>query len=173
MGYADLVKNGKLNFFPTDQGFGTGGANNPLLKRVGPIGDLPNATANDAFRVVHDAFGHFAPGNPFFRAPGEERAWQAHKRMYSPEAAPAMTAETRGQNSWLNYGPHGESNRNAASADTVFADQKSGLLPSWTMIPAMAATAGLGGTLATIGQDEQPAEYNDFVARVRREAEEA
>ena len=156
MGYADLVKNGRLSFFPTEQGFGTLGsiADNPLLKRVGPIGDLKDATANDAFRVVHDAFGHFAPGNPFFRAPGEERAWQAHKRMYSPEAAPAMTAETRGQNSWLNYGPHGAKNRNATSADTVFADQKSGLLPSWTMIPAMAATAGLGGTLATLGEDE-------------------
>jgi hypothetical protein len=146
MGYADLLKNGRLNFFPTEQGYGTVGAidDNPLLKRVGPIGDLQNATANDAFRVVHDAFGHFAPGNPFFRHKGEERAWQAHKRMYSPEAAPAMTAETRGQNSWLNFGPHGEKNRTAASAETVYADQKSGLMPSWTMIPALAAAVGIG-----------------------------
>jgi len=31
-----------------------------------------------------------------------------------------------GQNSWLNYGPHGETNRTQRSADTVFAPQKDG-----------------------------------------------
>ena len=37
------------------------------------------------------------------------------------------------------------------------------------------AGAAAAGTLATLGQDEQPAkpEFNDFVARVRREAKEA
>jgi hypothetical protein len=134
MGYADLVNNGRLHFFPTEQGYGTiGGINdNPLLKRVGTIGDLPNATANDAFRVVHDSFGHFGPGNPFFRAPGEERAWVAHSKMYSPDAVPAMTTETRGQNSWLNSGPHAEFNKTASGADTIYAEQKAGLMPDWT-----------------------------------------
>ena len=42
-----------------------------------------------------------------------------------------MTVETRGQNSWVNYGPHGETNRTASAADTVYADQKIGLLPEW------------------------------------------
>jgi hypothetical protein len=101
------------------------------LARVGRIGDKPDAVANDAFRAVHDAFGHFGPGNPFFRAPGEERAWAEHSRMYSPDARGAMTSETRGQNSWLNFGPFAERNRTALGADTVFADQKTGLLDPW------------------------------------------
>jgi hypothetical protein len=51
--------------------------------------------------------------------------------MYSPLARMAMTSETRGQNSWLNYGPHGEKNRTARTEDTVFAPQKIGVLPHW------------------------------------------
>jgi hypothetical protein len=43
-----------------------------------------------------------------------------------------MTAETRGQNSWVNYGPHGENNRKASAADTTYAPQKIGLMPEWT-----------------------------------------
>ena len=62
---------------------------------------------NDLFRVVHDYFGHLKHGYGF-RAAGEDNAWRAHAAMYSPEARPAMTSETRGQNSWVNYGPHGE-----------------------------------------------------------------
>jgi hypothetical protein len=139
LGYRDLVENGRLFVFPTDFGFGTGSSfdpsTNPLLTRVGRIGDKDDAVANDAFRAVHDAFGHFGPGNPFFRHQGEERAFLEHSRMYSPEARGAMTSETRGQNSWLNFGPFGEQNRTALGADTVFADQKTGLLPSWATEP--------------------------------------
>jgi hypothetical protein len=43
-----------------------------------------------------------------------------------------MTSETRGQNSWLNFGPHGEKNKTARTEDTVFADQKIGVMPPWT-----------------------------------------
>lgn len=141
LGYRDMVENGRLWVFPTDFGFGSGAdagfnpAENPLLTRVGRIGDKPDAVANDAFRVVHDAFGHFGPGNPFFRHKGEERAWLEHSRMYSPEARGAMTSETRGQNSWLNSGPFMSGNRSALGADTVFADQKSGLMAPWTSDP--------------------------------------
>jgi len=133
LGYADLIENGKLHVFPTEQGFGTLNAvdDNPLLKKVGRIGDLKDATANDAFRAVHDSFGHFAPGNPFFRHKGEDRAWYAHSKMYSDDALPAMSTETRGQNSWLNFGPYAEHNRTALGGDTVFADQKIGILPQW------------------------------------------
>jgi hypothetical protein len=53
--------------------------------------------------------------------------------MYSDLARPAMTTETRGQNSWVNYGPHGDVNRKASAADTTYADQKVGLMPEWTM----------------------------------------
>ena len=140
LGYQDLVENGRLIVFPTDFGFGTDSAfdaaANPLLKRVGRIGDKEDAVANDAFRAVHDIFGHFGSGNPFFRRQGEERAFLEHSRMYSPEAKGAMTSETRGQNSWLNSGPFGESNRTALVNDTVFADQKTGLMPSWTFEPS-------------------------------------
>lgn len=139
LGYRDLVENGRLFVFPTDFGFGSDMAfdvaENPLLARVGQIGDKPDAVANDAFRAVHDTFGHFGPGNPFFRHQGEERAFLEHSRMYSPEARDAMTSETRGQNSWLNFGPYGEQNRTALGADTIFADQKTGLLPSWATDP--------------------------------------
>jgi hypothetical protein len=60
--------------------------------------------ANEKFRAVHDAFGHAAFGNAF-GAKGEEVAWALHKQMYSPLAQLAMTAETRGQNSFVNYTP--------------------------------------------------------------------
>jgi len=136
LGYKDLVENGQLFVYPTDFGFGTNAAfdpsTNPLLVGVGRVGDKDNAVANDAFRAVHDAYGHFGGGNPFFRRQGEERAFLEHSRMYSPEARGAMTSETRGQNSWVNSGPFGASNRSASGADTVFADQKAGLMPSWT-----------------------------------------
>ena len=132
---------GQLHVFPTLEGFGSGVrltreqiANNPLLQDAGVRFAGQPATVNDVFRAVHDAFGHNGPGNPFFRAPGEERAWGHHSLMYSPAARPAMTTETRGQNSWLNYGPFGEQNRTANAADTVYADQKIGVLPefAWT-----------------------------------------
>jgi hypothetical protein len=133
MGYADMVNNGRLWVFPTEQGYGSLDdiADNPLLKKVGRVGDKEDAVANDAFRVVHDAYGHFGPGNPFFRHTGEDRAWQHHARMFTDDALPAMTAETRGQNSWLNFGPYGEQNRKALGADTIFADQKATIMPPW------------------------------------------
>lgn len=146
LGYEDIMNRGRLFVFPTDQGFGSSGgilATNPLVKGAGRIGDKPDALVNDAFRVVHDLYGHFGPGNPFFRAPGEERAYQLHSRMYSPEARPAAATETRGQNSWVNFGPYGERNRAALSGDTIYADQKTGLLPEWAMeLPPEKAEGG-------------------------------
>lgn len=61
---------------------------------------------NDKFRAVHDVFGHAATGRGFSRH-GEEAAWRSHVQMFSPKAREAMTSETRGQNSVLNYSPHG------------------------------------------------------------------
>ena len=86
---------------------------------------------NDLFRAVHDAFGHGIEGAGF-RGRGEENAWQAHVRLFTGDAIPALTSETRGQNSWLNYGPYGLHNRTAKIQDVIFADQKTGLMPSWT-----------------------------------------
>ena len=74
---------------------------------------------NDAFRAVHDVFGHAGTGRDFSRH-GEEAAWQAHRTMFTPAARPALTTETRGQNSALNYG----------SNPGTFAPQKVALLGS-------------------------------------------
>jgi hypothetical protein len=46
-----------------------------------------------------------------------------------------MTTETRGQNSWLNAGPHAARNQTASGAGTVYADQKVNLLPDWVLDP--------------------------------------
>lgn len=61
---------------------------------------------NDRFRAVHDVFGHAATGRGFSRH-GEEAAYLSHKQMFPPEAHAALASETRGQNSYLNYGPGG------------------------------------------------------------------
>jgi hypothetical protein len=58
---------------------------------------------NAMFRAVHDTFGHAATGRSFDRH-GEEAAYRSHRAMYSTVARPAMTTETRGQNSALNFG---------------------------------------------------------------------
>lgn len=61
---------------------------------------------NDAFRAVHDVFGHAGTGRNF-SADGEEAAYRSHREMYSPLARGAMTTETRGQNSTNNFGSVG------------------------------------------------------------------
>lgn len=135
----DIVQNQRLSVFPTEQGFGTlseASQANPLLMRIGEKWDGKEVTANDVFRAVHDVFGHGKHGVGF-RAGGEENAFQAHARMYSPEALPAVTSETRGQNSWVNYGPFGEFNRKASPLETIYADQKTGILPNWTWVEGL------------------------------------
>jgi hypothetical protein len=131
----DVTRNNHLWVFPTSEGFGSSDdvSGNPLLALVPgeEISGRP-VQANDIFRIVHDYFGHIAEGVGF-RADGEENAWRQHSAMYSELARPAMTTETRGQNSWVNYGPHGEANRTASGGDTVYAPQKIGLLPDWVV----------------------------------------
>lgn len=78
-----------------------GGDEHPYLKAVDPITGL---NENEKFRAVHDFFGHAVHGNEF-GPKGEEIAWAAHSQMYSPLARLAMSTETRGQNSTVNYTP--------------------------------------------------------------------
>lgn len=78
-----------------------GGDKHDFLNQVDPRTGL---NENEKFRAVHDFFGHAIHGNEFGPA-GEEKAWGIHKQMYSPLAQLAMTAETRGQNSVVNYTP--------------------------------------------------------------------
>lgn len=130
----DVTENNHLWVFPTREGFGSDPtfdvSQNPLLAETEFEISGQKALANDLFRIVHDYFGHIKDGVGF-RASGEENAWRSHWAMFSPLARRAMTTETRGQNSWLNFGPEGERNRTALTQDTVFADQKIGLLPDW------------------------------------------
>lgn len=132
---ADLTENKHMYVYPTEAGYGAGqqGITHPLLELVpGLQWGGRDVTWNDLFRAVHDVFGHGKEGVGF-RAEGEDMAWHSHAAMYSPEARPAMTMETRGQNSWVNYGPHGESNRTASQSDTVYAEQKAALPPASMM----------------------------------------
>jgi hypothetical protein len=131
----DVRNNNHMYVYPTDAGFGsgpelTGKSENPMLGDSGEKWNGKPVMFNDLFRAVHDYFGHAKEGVGF-RADGEENAWRSHAAMFSPLARIALGTETRGQNSWLNYGPHGEKNRTATTEDTVFADQKLGILPEW------------------------------------------
>ena len=134
----DINRNKHMYVFPTRFGFGSDEEmksslkDNPLLADSGEVWNGHPVTVNDIFRAVHDLYGHAHEGVGF-RADGEENAWRSHAAMFSPLARAALTSETRGQNSWLNFGPHGEHNRSARTEDTHFADQKIGLLPAWAM----------------------------------------
>ncbi len=91
------------------------------LKRDNPMGNLAdfliteygrvrNITVNEAFRAVHDVFGHYnglmtglrkEPFHtsmlPFETFEGELEAYRNHARMYSAESIPALYSETIGQ----------------------------------------------------------------------------
>lgn len=132
----DVRNNHHMWVYPTYAGYGSGEITdedvkkNPMLQGTGEHWNGIPVTVNDVFRAIHDYYGHAKEGVGF-RADGEENAWRAHASMFSPLARMAMTSETRGQNSWLNYGPHGEANRGARTEDTVFAPQKVGIMPDW------------------------------------------
>jgi hypothetical protein len=155
-----------------------GGEPHDFLNAVDPETGL---NANEKFRAVHDYFGHAAYGNKF-GAKGEETAWGLHKQMYSPLAQLAMTAETRGQNSFVNYTPinaelvatineierlrdRAESSGNKELAAKIaedkknaynsfqFAPQKSVLLP-----PEFLRTDYTGGVPDAVAQFIQPLE---------------
>jgi hypothetical protein len=147
----DLHNNKHMYVYPTDAGFGSSEEeeypNHPLLGDSGLVWNQPQAdgsviekpvTYNDLFRAVHDVYGHAKEGVGF-RADGEDNAYRQHSSMYSPLARGAMAAETRGQNSWVNFGPHGESNQTASTEDTVFAPQKATILPEWAQDPNLHA----------------------------------
>jgi len=153
----DLRNNNRIKIFSTESGFGSNEitdaqrADNPLLRDSG-FKDVNGKTllVNDVFRAIHDFYGHAELGNSF-GPKGEENAWNVHVRMFSPEAARAMTTETRGQNSYVNFSGINEKinglreearllreKGDDAAAQKIsdeiyklstFADQKIGLLP--------------------------------------------
>jgi hypothetical protein len=119
----DVQKNKHLAFF-------TGGDDHPFLGSS--TKDKRGLTLNDKFRAIHDYFGH-AAGGYGFGARGEENAWISHSQMFTPMARRAMTTETRGQNSWVNFGRQNydaDGNpKNIPAGDRPFATQKVALLP--------------------------------------------
>lgn len=160
---SDLRDNKRMKIFSTESGFGDEAItdkqreDNLLLQetKYKDVNGLP-LLANDVFRFVHDFFGHAKFGNGF-GAIGEENAWNIHARMYSPLARRAMTTETRGQNSWVNFsGVNDEAFKKRDRARVLrqegkleeakklteevyeemsFAEQKVGLLPEWVSMP--------------------------------------
>lgn len=100
----------------------------PYLADVDPV---TGVNANEKFRAVHDYFGHLGTKTPnTFGPKGEENAWMAHRQMFSPLAEPALTAETRGQNSYVNYvNPKNVELRKKGKPTTEFAENVPVLLP--------------------------------------------
>jgi hypothetical protein len=104
---ADLEK-GQLKFLPNDVAFGEEGDSDKFSDNIAlqaspfKLEDGYVMTNSEVFRVVHDYFGHGILGNQF-GAIGEENATLQHAAMFSVEARPAMIAQTRGQNSWVNF----------------------------------------------------------------------
>ena len=90
----DAVGRGNLNVF-------SGGDPHEFLSKIDPQTGL---SQNEMFRAVHDYIGHGATGATF-RPGGEEIAYAAHSGTMSPLAQLALLAETRGQNSFVNYSP--------------------------------------------------------------------
>lgn len=83
---------------------------------------------NDQFRAVHDYYGHVATGRGFDRH-GEEAAYLSHRQMFPEEAHTALASETRGQNSFLNWG------------GGSFPDQAISNVPGWMTKPNVEAPA--------------------------------
>ena len=153
----DLRNNNRIKIFSTEAGFGSNPITeeqrqrNPLLRDSGIKDAKGNPLlVNDVFRAIHDFYGHAELGNSF-GPKGEENAWNIHARMFSPLARRAMTTETRGQNSYVNFSgvnekidklreearklrEKGDEERAKAIVDKIyqdalFAEQKIGLLP--------------------------------------------
>ena len=148
----DIRENKHMYIYSTKSGFGNKAitkeqkAENAMLEgtEFTDVNGEP-LLVNDLFRFVHDFFGHTEHGNGF-GAKGEEVAWMNHSRMYSPEARKAMTTETRGQNSWVNFGSQMRKEDGSmykkgeegylSPQDRDYAPQKVGLLPEkFTAIP--------------------------------------
>ena len=167
---ADVRDNKHMYILGTEAGFGEGEitpekrAENAMLSET-EYKDVTGKTllVNDVFRFVHDFFGHTELGNGFGPI-GEENAWMVHSRMYSPEARRAMTTETRGQNSWVNFNKglrrEDGSMPKRGDADYIplsqrpFAEQKMGLLPDDVAFPEGAPVEAQAPVEAELGELE-------------------
>ena len=104
----DVLLNNHLFIFATiPEQFGPPGVvynNHPLLAET-EFADISGRPmlVNDLLRAVHDYYAHTMEVTSFGPL-GEEAAWRNHMVMTrSPWARWALTSETRGQNSWVNF----------------------------------------------------------------------
>lgn len=103
---------------------------------------------NDMFRAVHDAFGHAATGRNFDRH-GEEAAFLSHSRMFTPDARPAMAAETRGQNTAFNFvTDHEFPPQKVANLDPKYSDPSYGF---GRVVAARGRRSGRNASFRSIG----------------------
>lgn len=179
--HEDVKKNKHMWYYPTESGFGESGkpiTEHPMLKATAATDGKNKLLANDVFRIVHDYFGHIKEGTSFGPR-GEETAYRIHKQMYSPEAQKALLTETRGQNSWVNFGPKGEFNRKNPK-QTIYADQKAGILPEWALSDYESADEKIKTipqeqppkTLKAVEPPKEPVPTPDYNAERLRKAEE-
>jgi len=127
----DVLLNNHLYIYKTElDQFGPPGQSydgHPLLEDSGRV-DMNGEPLvfNDLLRAVHDYYAHtITPGT--FGPRGEEAAWRNHMEMTtSPWARWALTTETRGQNSWVNFRAEAEGK---TLAERGFSEQKVDLLP--------------------------------------------
>jgi ribosomal protein S18 acetylase RimI-like enzyme len=140
----DIRTKNSLKFLKTDpSSFGPKGEDfsyHPLLQDSGrKDANGVSLVYNDLFRAVHDAIAHGLFGAEFGPV-GEESAWQTHMRtLDDPWARWALTTETRGQNSFVNYrdemlGADGMPLKKGDEGyiplkERGFAEQKAALLP--------------------------------------------
>ena len=127
----DILENNHLYIYKTEPGsFGEPGViykDHPLLVDSGTT-DINGEPMlyNDLFRAVHDYFAHGITVTGF-GPKGEEAGWFTHMSMTrSPWAKWALTSETRGQNSWVNFR---DEVADKPLRDRPFAPQKVDLLP--------------------------------------------
>ena len=147
---ADARGNRHLAYFPSKGGFGSDDRFNdhPLMEQV--PGHPEGTVYNDLFRAVHDYFGHAIHGHQFGPT-GELRAWVEHARMFSPLARKALTTETHGQNSWVNFGPHEPWKK--PITERPYADQKAGILPEEAHPKVKLARVTAGGLAEAVGSE--------------------
>ena len=158
----DVQDKNSMTFFPTTRNsFGPAGVDfsgHPLLNETEFSDGHPvepyRFVVNDLFRVVHDYYAHsMSPTS--FGALGEEAAWKNHMAtIKSPLARWALTTETRGQNSWVNFNKD-QYGKYAPKDARPFARQKAALLPiEYTLTGDAAVDAPVSELIAQLPADQ-------------------
>ena len=146
--YATRDADGVLQFGSNDVDY----SDHPMLEETDARDSNGSVMlVNDMFRAVHDYYAH-TMSTVSFGPVGEEAAWKNHMSMMrSPLAAWALTTETRGQNSWVNFR---DGQMAVPIQDRGFADQKTVLLPVKYMLTGnKAVDARLAGRLGEYDQN--------------------